>query len=115
MGRISLREGDITDCEVDAIVNAANSDLVLGAGVAGAIRERGGPSIQDTSASSSPLPTSKTNGRSCSRARAANSSTVASSAKPVKSFTQLKGSSVNRSAFVLARAYATVLTIACVM
>jgi O-acetyl-ADP-ribose deacetylase (regulator of RNase III) len=46
MGRIALCEGDITAAEVDAIVNAANSSLVLGAGVAGAIREKGGPSIQ---------------------------------------------------------------------
>jgi O-acetyl-ADP-ribose deacetylase len=46
-GRIVLREGDITQEEVDAIVNAANSGLVLGAGVAGAIRERGGPAIQE--------------------------------------------------------------------
>jgi len=46
MGRISLHEGDITEHAVDAIVNAANSDLVLGAGVAGAIREKGGPEIQ---------------------------------------------------------------------
>lgn len=46
-GRIVLREGDITRQEVDAIVNAANTDLRLGAGVAGAIRERGGPSIQE--------------------------------------------------------------------
>jgi O-acetyl-ADP-ribose deacetylase (regulator of RNase III) len=45
-GRIILREGDITAEPVDAIVNAANSALVLGSGVAGAIRERGGPSIQ---------------------------------------------------------------------
>ena len=45
-GRIVLAEGDITSHEVDAIVNAANSQLVLGAGVAGAIREKGGPSIQ---------------------------------------------------------------------
>jgi O-acetyl-ADP-ribose deacetylase (regulator of RNase III) len=43
--RIVLREGDITDEEVDAIVNAANSALVLGSGVAGAIDRRGGPSI----------------------------------------------------------------------
>ena len=46
MGRISIREGDITLEAVDAIVNAANSALQLGAGVAGAIRERGGPTIQ---------------------------------------------------------------------
>ena len=46
MGRIVLREGDITAEAVDALVNAANSELVLGSGVAGAIRERGGPTIQ---------------------------------------------------------------------
>ncbi len=46
-GRIVLREGDITDQEVDAIVNAANSALVLGTGVAGAIRQKGGPTIQE--------------------------------------------------------------------
>lgn len=46
MGRILLSEGDITAASADAIVNAANTDLVLGSGVAGAIRERGGPSIQ---------------------------------------------------------------------
>jgi O-acetyl-ADP-ribose deacetylase (regulator of RNase III) len=46
-GRIVLCEGDITEHEVDAIVNAANSELVLGAGVAGAIREKGGPGIQE--------------------------------------------------------------------
>ena len=45
-GRIVLREGDITEEDVDAIVNAANSQLVLGAGVAGAIRRKGGPQIQ---------------------------------------------------------------------
>ncbi len=45
-GRIAIVEGDLTEQEVDAIVNAANSALQLGAGVAGAIREKGGPSIQ---------------------------------------------------------------------
>jgi O-acetyl-ADP-ribose deacetylase (regulator of RNase III) len=45
-GRIVLVEGDITAQAVDAIVNAANSDLQLGAGVAGAIRAKGGPEIQ---------------------------------------------------------------------
>lgn len=45
-GRIAIVEGDVTAQEVDAIVNAANSRLELGAGVAGAIRAKGGPSIQ---------------------------------------------------------------------
>ena len=43
---IQLVLGDITSLDVDAIVNAANERLQLGAGVAGAIRRRGGPSIQ---------------------------------------------------------------------
>jgi O-acetyl-ADP-ribose deacetylase (regulator of RNase III) len=38
---------DITDAPVDAIVNAANESLQLGAGVAGAIRRRGGSAIQE--------------------------------------------------------------------
>ncbi|MGA2411671.1 MAG: macro domain-containing protein [Candidatus Binataceae bacterium] len=41
-----LRQGDITQAQAGAIVNAANNDLILGAGVAGAIRAKGGPSIQ---------------------------------------------------------------------
>lgn len=43
---IELVLGDITSLDVDAIVNAANEQLQLGAGVAGAIRRRGGPAIQ---------------------------------------------------------------------
>jgi O-acetyl-ADP-ribose deacetylase (regulator of RNase III) len=46
VSRIVVTEGDITEQQVDAIVNAANNDLQLGAGVAGAIRERGGATIQ---------------------------------------------------------------------
>lgn len=45
-GRIVLVEGDITLEETDAVVNAANSALRLGTGVAGAIASRGGSSIQ---------------------------------------------------------------------
>ena len=44
--RIVIQQGDITDMAVDAIVNAANNDLLLGAGVAGAIARKGGDSIQ---------------------------------------------------------------------
>jgi len=44
--KIIVTQGDITDMEVDAIVNAANTRLLLGSGVAGAIRRKGGDSIQ---------------------------------------------------------------------
>ena len=43
---LELIEGDITEMETDAIANAANAQLILGGGVAGAIRRKGGPEIQ---------------------------------------------------------------------
>jgi len=43
---IVIVQGDLTEMEVDAIVNAANNDLQLGGGVAGAIRRKGGDEIQ---------------------------------------------------------------------
>ena len=44
--KIVLLQGDLTETDVDAIVNAANNDLQLGGGVAGAIRRKGGEAIQ---------------------------------------------------------------------
>ncbi|HLB72517.1 MAG TPA: macro domain-containing protein [Sedimentisphaerales bacterium] len=43
---IELIEGDITEIAADAIVNAANAQLIMGGGVAGAIRRKGGHKIQ---------------------------------------------------------------------
>ena len=45
--KVVLEQGDLTEAAVDAIVNAANNDLELGGGVAGAIRRKGGPAIQE--------------------------------------------------------------------
>ncbi len=45
--KIRLVLGDITDSACQAIVNAANTELWLGSGVSGAIREKGGPSVQE--------------------------------------------------------------------
>jgi O-acetyl-ADP-ribose deacetylase len=44
--KIVIQQGDLTEMDVDAIVNAANNDLKLRAGVAGAIRRKGGDEIQ---------------------------------------------------------------------
>lgn len=46
MLNLHITKGDLTDMDVDAIVNAANNDLVLGGGLAGVIRRKGGPDIQ---------------------------------------------------------------------
>lgn len=46
LSKIRLLVGDLTESDADAIVNAANNDLQLGGGVAGAIRRKGGDAIQ---------------------------------------------------------------------
>lgn len=45
--KIKILEGNIALLDVEAVVNAANKSLVLGGGVAGAIRTYGGSSIQE--------------------------------------------------------------------
>jgi O-acetyl-ADP-ribose deacetylase (regulator of RNase III) len=47
MTQILIEQGDLTTYNVDAIVNPANNDLILGGGLAGAIARRGGPAIQE--------------------------------------------------------------------
>ena len=54
--KVTIRQGDITEAQVDGIVNAANNDLKLGGGVAGAIRTKGGPSIQQECDTIGPVP-----------------------------------------------------------
>lgn len=54
--RIEVVLGDITQQpDVDAIVNAANTDLILGSGVAGAIRRRGGGEIDRAGRAKGPI------------------------------------------------------------
>jgi O-acetyl-ADP-ribose deacetylase len=55
MATIEVLEGDITTLEVDAIANAANTDLAHGGGVAGAISRAGGPAIQRESDAKAPI------------------------------------------------------------
>jgi O-acetyl-ADP-ribose deacetylase len=55
MAEIEVRRGDITELDVDAIANAANTDLRHGGGVAGAIVRAGGRSIQADSDERAPI------------------------------------------------------------
>lgn len=52
---IKVIKGDITDLKVEAIVNAANNQLVMGGGVAGAIKRKGGQSIEDEAVKLGPI------------------------------------------------------------
>ncbi|MFA5355817.1 MAG: macro domain-containing protein [Candidatus Omnitrophota bacterium] len=52
---IKIVKGDITELKVDAIVNAANNKLVMGGGVAGAIKNKGGQSIEDEAVKKGPI------------------------------------------------------------
>src|SRR5690606_31962075 len=53
---LEVIQGDITECAVDAIVNAANNHLWMGAGVAGAIKRKGGQVIEDEAVRLGPIP-----------------------------------------------------------
>ena len=52
---IKIIQGDITELEIDAIVNAANNKLVMGGGVAGAIKKKGGKVIEDEAVKKGPI------------------------------------------------------------
>lgn len=52
---IILERGDITEYEVDAVVNVANNHLVMGAGVAGAIKRKGGTIIEEDAVRQGPI------------------------------------------------------------
>ncbi len=55
--KIVLFQGDITDLETDAIVNAANNHLWMGSGVAGAIKSKGGIEIEQEAIKKGPVET----------------------------------------------------------
>jgi O-acetyl-ADP-ribose deacetylase (regulator of RNase III) len=54
--KIKVVQGDITEVEADAIVNAANNHLWMGAGVAGAIKRKGGKEIEHEAMKQGPVP-----------------------------------------------------------
>lgn len=51
-----MREGDIAAVEADAIANAANDELWMGAGVAGALKRAGGEEIEQEATAQGPIP-----------------------------------------------------------
>src|SRR5258706_5519516 len=54
-GFIEVSHGDITDQDIEAIVNAANNHLWMGAGVAGAIKRKGGEQIEQDAVDQGPV------------------------------------------------------------
>jgi O-acetyl-ADP-ribose deacetylase len=56
---LEVRDGDITRLEVDAIANAANDHLWMGAGVAGAIKRAGGEEIEREAVAKGPIPSAR--------------------------------------------------------
>ncbi len=55
MARLEVLQADVTKLEVDAIANAANTRLLHGGGVAGAISRAGGPVVQEESEARAPI------------------------------------------------------------
>jgi O-acetyl-ADP-ribose deacetylase len=53
--KIEIVQGDITQCDVEAIVNAANNKLWMGSGVAGAIKAAGGVTIEEQAMEKGPI------------------------------------------------------------
>ena len=60
---IAVERGDITDWDVDAIVNAANSTLTMGAGVAAAIKRKGGVLIEEEAVRQGPIEVGEAGGK----------------------------------------------------
>jgi O-acetyl-ADP-ribose deacetylase (regulator of RNase III) len=52
---VILERGDITEMDVDAVVNAANNHLWMGGGVAGAIKRKGGETIEQEAVARGPI------------------------------------------------------------
>ena len=52
---LAIERGDITEAEVDAVVNAANSELWMGAGVAGSLKRKGGVVIEEEALRQGPI------------------------------------------------------------
>ncbi len=56
MIKIDVQQGDITQVEVDAVVNAANNHLWMGGGVAEALKRAGGPEVEAEALTKGPIP-----------------------------------------------------------
>ena len=52
---VSVERGDISEAEVDAVVNAANSELWMGTGVAGSLKKKGGVVIEEEALRQAPI------------------------------------------------------------
>jgi O-acetyl-ADP-ribose deacetylase (regulator of RNase III) len=68
--RIDVIDGDIAQLDVDAVGNAANDELWMGAGVAGALKRAGGPEIEAEAMAQGPIPVGEAVATGAGRLRA---------------------------------------------
>ena len=52
---LEITQGDIAAQDTDAVVNAANNELWMGSGVAGALKARGGPQVESDAMAQGPI------------------------------------------------------------
>ncbi|MEM3546993.1 MAG: macro domain-containing protein [Candidatus Bathyarchaeia archaeon] len=70
--KIEVKHGSLLELEVDAIVNPANSMLIMGGGVAGAIKRAGGEEIEKEAVKNAPIPIGKAIVTTAGRLKAKN-------------------------------------------
>jgi O-acetyl-ADP-ribose deacetylase (regulator of RNase III) len=100
---ITIVQGDITKLEADAIVNAANSRLIMGGGVAGAILRTGGKEIQEEASRKASVPIGKAVATTAGKLQAKHVIHAPTMESPAMSTSKLKVRLATRGALECAR------------
>jgi len=100
--KIEILKGDITEVECDAIVNPANSMMIMGGGVAAAIKRKGGKIIEEEAVRKAPVPVGEAIATIAGRLRAKYIIHAPTMEKPAMRTTPEKVEKAIKAAFTLA-------------